>query len=119
MYLDNEHEERYNSLLKRDNTYSTDTERKSLLYIISGNLELYKNINKIYNFKDNQIIIKIIDDEIVIPDLPVSSSARSLAYLGLQLYNNCNHQSVMNTFSNLDDTNFNLALNAIKLRFNM
>lgn len=113
------HEENYTELIKKGSVFN-DVERESLFYIISGNAELYKNVQKIYDFKEKQIRIEIGEDgEFYIPNLPVSSSARALVYLGLQLFNGCTKQSVINTFSNLDTNNFNLAINAIKIRFQM
>lgn len=118
-FLGEVHENTFYDLLEKANV-KNDIERESLFFIIAGNNELYKNVNKIYNFKENNINININEDgEIYIPDLPVSSSARKLAYLAIQLYNSCNKQSVMDTFAGLDENNFRLAINAIKLRFRM
>lgn len=118
-FITEQHEKNYNELIKKGNIGS-DVERESLFYIIAGNMELYKNVQKIYNFKEKQIRIELGEDgEFYIPNLPVSSSAKKLANLGVQLFNGTIKQSVISTFAGLDNNNFNLAINAIKIRFQM
>lgn len=36
MFLNQEHQERFNQLLCQDNTYKKDVERNSLFYLVSG-----------------------------------------------------------------------------------
>lgn len=121
IFLDTYHRERFVELLYRANIkQGSDIERESLFFIFSGNKELYNNVNYIYNFKENNINIKINDnDKVYVPDLVVSSSAFCLLDLGFQLYNGSGYKNVMEIFSNLDTTNSNLAINAIRLRFNI
>lgn len=119
VFLGDEHKNKYEELLKKARI-KNDIERESLFYIIAGNMELYKNVSKIYSFEENNINIEVDENsEIYIADLAVSSSARKLVYLALQLYNSCSNQTVMETFAGLDANNFDLAINAIKLRFRM
>lgn len=59
------------------------------------------------------------ENEIYVPDLGTSGGTLRLSNLALQLFNRGTRQSVMDTFNGLDKDNFNLALNAIKLRFNI
>lgn len=118
-FLGEVHENNFYELLEKANV-KNDIERKSLFYIISGNSELYKNVHKIYDFEENSLNIEV-DNEgnIFFPDLFVSSGATKLVYLAVQLYNRGNNQSVIDTFSGLDENNFELAINAIKMRFKM
>lgn len=118
-FLSQIHESNFKELLDKANV-KNDTERESLFYIISGNSELYKNVHKIYDFKENSLNIEIDDESnIFFPGLTVSSSATKLVSLAVQLYNSGNKQTVMETFAGLDENNFILAINAIKMRFKM
>lgn len=70
-------------------------------------------IDEIYNFDEHIIILEIIENK----NSKISSGAYSLLKLDLNLYNGY-ETDVKSTFQNLDDNNFELALNAIKTRFN-
>lgn len=109
-FLNESHQSNYNNLLRRANVYSGDIERESLFYIISGNDELYKNVEKLYNFKAEGIKSKL--------NIDLCSSAKALIKLGFQLYNgSSNKQTVFETFGNLDKNNIFLAVEAINHRF--
>ena len=106
-------EDRYEELLKKDKTAEDDRERKSLFYILAGNLDLYGKVNYIYDFDERMIKSECLDSE----EVDFCSSSRKLIKLGYNLYNSSNGADVMDTFYILDNDNFELALNAIKLRF--
>lgn len=107
------HEDRFNELVKRDNTAEDDLERRSLFYILSGNLDLYNKVDYIYDFDERKIKSECLESE----EIDFCSSSRKLIKLGYNLYNSSNSADVIDTFYILDDDNFELALNAIKLRF--
>lgn len=107
-------EDRFNDLLNRDNTQEQDIERKSLFYIIAGYEDLYKKVNYIYDFQDHSIFPDCLENEKV----DFSSTSQKLIKLGFNLYNGNPSYDILTTFSSLDDNNFNLAINAIKYRFN-
>lgn len=144
-------EDRFNQLLKRDETHEKDRERRALFYIIAGNMDLYKKVNYIYDF-ENQCIKThclgfddyeieenrekdpsnshrcircespvIHEDSSVcsycekLPDL--CSSSKKLIQLAFNLFNGY-PADVLSTFSGLDESNFNLCMNALKIRFN-
>lgn len=106
-------EERYNELMKKDGTDKEDLERKALFYILAGNIDLYSKVNYIYNFKERIINPECLESEKV----DFCSSSRRLIKLAYNLFNSF-PADVIDTFYLLDEDNFELALNAIKIRFN-
>lgn len=106
-------EERYNKLIEKDGTNEGDTERKVLFYILAGNTDLYRKAEHIYNFKERVITPECLDSGMV----DFCSSSRKLVKLAYNLFNSF-PADVIDTFYVLDEDNFKLALNAIKLRFN-
>ena len=107
------HEDRLGVLLKRDATHDKDLERKALFYILSGNLDLYKKIDSIYDFEDNSIKSECLENG----EVDLCSSSRKLIKLAYNLYNGYG-ADVLETFAVLDEDNFDLAIKAIKIRFN-
>ena len=108
-----EFQDRYKEILKKDNTGEFDVERKTLFYILTGNIGLYQKIDRIYNFKDHSIkfdCLKTAD---------FSSSQKKMIQLAFNLYNGIHQADVLNTFGNLDKDNFRICLNAIRIRFDM
>lgn len=108
-----QHEDRLKVLLKRDGTHEKDIERKALFYILSGNIDLYKKVNSIYDFEDNSIKSECLESE----DVDFCSSSRNLIKLAYNLYNGYS-ADVLETFAVLDEDNFDIAMKAIKIRFN-
>lgn len=106
--------ERLLSVLVSDSTHQSDTERISLFYILCGNDDLYSKINHIYDFKEKSIRLDCLESE----DIDFSSSSRSLVKIGFNLYNGY-PADISETLSTLDEDNFTLAVEAIKIRFNM
>lgn len=107
------HKDRFDLLLKKDGTHPRDVERKAMFYILSGNLDLYKKIDHIYDFKENSIKPECLESQ----DVDFSSSSQKLIKLAFNLYNGFPAE-VLDTFYLLDEDNFRIAINAIKLRFN-
>lgn len=119
-FLSQEHEKNFNNLIKKGDVRSGDIERKSMFYIISGNNDLFKQVNNIYNFKDDELQERkeTLEGDLYFPNVLTSNSSQKLLNLAVQLFNNTKDQNVLDTFSGLDSENFQLALNAIKIRFN-
>ena len=114
-FLNNEHKERFQELTQKAKVFEGDMERKALFFILAGNDDLYKKVNHIYNFKENGIDPDCLESGKVY----FSSSARKLVKLAYNLYNSYpSEDTVIDTFYLLDEENFKLAINAIKLRFN-
>jgi len=118
LFLNSEHKELFEEYIKRDKVREQDRERKALFFILSGCPDLINiDIDKIYDFREHCLIInpEIEED---INQFALSSSSGALLLLACNLYNNRNKSlSVSDTFSNLDEGNFKLALNSIKIRF--
>lgn len=122
MFANDVHKERFNQLVQKAKINQGDVERKALFFILSGNNDLFSQVNKIYDFEENWIYEteENEDGDRYIPGVLTSSGTKKLLNLGLQLYNSgLNKQSVMDTFSGLDSNNFKLAINAIQIRFNL
>jgi len=110
-----DHQNRYERYIAKDKTSEKDIERLTLFFIISGNERLSSHVEEIYDFNDHFIKLNIFDS------VGFSSSEKGLLELALNLYNNYSNNdsmySVFELFSHLDDKNFKLALDAIRLRF--
>ena len=119
IYLNKEHEERYKILIKKSMVRDEDVERRTLFYIIAGNLDdLYKQVDKIYNFQKQQLCC-IKDGQVNFDNIYTSSSSKALLRLGIQLYNSGDDITVSEAFKYLDADNAQIALNAIKMRYNI
>lgn len=116
-FITKQHKKRFKELLQSDNTYREDVERRSLFYILSGNEDLFRKRNHIYDFKDHSIEPDCLDSENV--DFPTSSKA--LIRLGFNLYNGYsdNSTSPVDILYSLDGNNYNLAMNGMDIRFGM
>lgn len=115
-YLNREHEERYKILIKKSRLNYEDRERQSLFYLIAGNLDLYKQIDKIYDFKEQQLCC-MTDGQVDFSNIHTSSSSKSLLLLAIQLYNRGSNITVSEIFRYLDADTAQIALNAIKIRY--
>lgn len=106
------HEDRLKELLEKDNTHPKDIERKTLFYILSGNTDLYKKINFIYDFKDHSIKPECLESG----EVDFCSSSQKLIKLAFNLFNSIHSADVMGTLQGLDKESLELALNSISLR---
>lgn len=117
MFLNDDQEKNFNELISQDKTNEKDVERKALFYIFAGNEDLYNKVNNFYDFEENSIRLEGFEE------VDLTSSSRSLVELAFNLYNNYSHldkemKSVLDLFGDLDIENFELALQAIRVRFN-
>jgi hypothetical protein len=112
-----QHKERFNELLQSDNTYREDVERRSLFYILSGNEDLFRKRNHIYDFNDHSIEPDCLNSE----NVDFSTSSKALIRLGFNLYNSYsdNSMSPVDILYSLDGNNYNLAMNGMAIRFGM
>ena len=111
MFLNGTHKSNFLELTRKDNTKFGDMERLSLFYILSCEM-LYNKASKFYNFNEHTINSDC--------DMNCLSSAeKSLVRLAFHLFtsNNTYAESINDIFSNLDDDNSKIALNAIKARY--
>jgi hypothetical protein len=103
--------ERVDELLLRDETDPRDKERESLFFLIAGNEELWKHRNQIYNFEEGCIEPDILETGIC-------SSSKTMIRIGFSLFNNYPTGSLLECFSGLDEHNFELVMQAIRIRMN-
>lgn len=103
-------EKRYESLLMMDRTHDNDRGRKAMFYLIANSDELYKMVDSIYDFSRSDLK----EEAYAIDSL--SSSSRALLKLALNLFNE-SPADVSDVFCNLDDKNFELAQESIKLKY--
>lgn len=119
-FLNKEHEERFNDLVRRGNMKG-DIEREIAMYIIAGNSDLYSKSNKMYDFKKNQFIFDMEESEDgeieIIWKASLSSSQEKLMRLAFSLFSGRDKIGVVELFRVLDNNNKRLALNAISMRY--
>lgn len=106
---------RYQQLIERSGATPGDLERRALFHIIAGSDELYSNVDSIYDFEENVILTDCLEGD---SDVYLSSSSRKLVKLAYHLYNGY-EASVSEVFSGLDDNNARLAIEAVKIRFDI
>ncbi len=116
-YLNQKHQKRFEELISRSKTHPEDYERKSLLYIIAGNQDLYQKQDHIYDFVENWINPECLDSE----NVDFSTSSKALIRLGFNLYNNYadKYTTPADIFCSLDTRNYNLAMKAVNIKFGM
>ena len=109
------HRERFILMVKEDGMYPGDSERASLFYLIAGNGDLYRKRKFIYDTTGHCIRTCLSN-----PDVDFSSGMKSLVRLGFNLYNGWSdkYTTPLSLLSSLDDSNLQLAGNAIMIRFN-
>ena len=115
IFLNDSHKNAYLHLTQTAGIHEHDIERISLFYIISGNDDLYRKKNFIYDFNENSIRIECLDSV----DVDFSSSSKNLICTGFNLYNGYMNERMnpLLMLASLDSANFTLLMNAIYLRF--
>lgn len=112
-----QHEKNFNTLIQEDNTHPQDKERYSLFYILSGNSDLFRKRHHIYDFADSCIIPECLTNGVA----DFCSSSKALIRLGFNLYNSYEDEytSPIDILCNLDEQNYNLAIQSLNIRFGM
>jgi hypothetical protein len=115
IFLNNLHEQHYQQLLKLSNPHPEDRERKSLFYVISGNSDLFAKKNYFYNFNKNYLLFTTFEKI----NVDLCTSSKALLRLALNLFNGYSDKFTdpLNLFFSLGNQNYNLAINAIFIRF--
>ena len=106
------HTDNYTELLIKDKTAENDVERKSLFLIFSTD-DLFGKVTHLYDFKEHSIKPQSLKNG----EVDLSSSSRKLVMAAFNLYNGHYKADLCDTFASLDDENFNLVIQAIKIRF--
>ena len=103
----------YRKLLNKDKTAESDVERRALFRIFSTD-DLFRKVTHLYDFKEHSIKPEALENG----EVDLSSSSRKLVLAAFNLYNGHYEADIFDTFAGLDDKNFNLVIQAIKIRFN-
>ena len=103
----------YRKLLNKDKTAESDVERRALFRIFSTD-EVFRKVTHLYDFKEHSIKPESLENG----EVDLSSSSRKLVMAAFNLYNGYYKADLCNTFAGLDDENFDLMIQAIKIRFN-
>ena len=103
----------YRKLLNKDKTAESDVERRALFRIFSTD-DLFRKVTHLYDFKEHSIKPESLENG----EVDLSSSSRKLVLAAFNLYNGHYEADIFDTFAGLDDKNFNLVIQAIKIRFN-
>lgn len=104
------HEANFTSLMIKENIGELDVERTALFYILAIP-EIYEHIQRIYNFEEQSIKSDGLKEGYF------SDRLRVMIELAFNLYNGYESQTPFAIFSKLDSTNFDICMNAIKIRF--
>lgn len=120
-FLNPDHEKRFTDYCHRAQIHSGDRERKAMFYIMAGSPDLiYKGIDRFYDFRNNMVKFHPEELEQDFEQFVFCTSSEALTRLALNLYNSGYPSlSVSDTFRDLDEDNMRLALEAIRLRFNI
>jgi hypothetical protein len=112
-FVNQEHEARYSQFRVEDMTehYRSNKEYLTVVYLMTGNKELYQKMNPYFNAKHGEF-----DSEKMFEEQDFSSSLRVLAKLAVHLFNSNETVEPLDIISRLDEEGFQLALNAFILR---
>lgn len=105
------HTERFFDLLERDSTKRTDRERLALFYILAEE-DLYSKVNKLYDFEEHWILPENLEEGAV----DLSGGAIAMVRIAYHLYNGY-ELNLVYELSRLDNENFELCINAVRMRF--
>lgn len=94
----------------KENIGELDVERTALFYILAIT-ELYEHIQRIYNFEEQSIKSDGLKEDYF------SDSLRIMIELAFKLYKAYESQTSFANLSKLESTNFDISMNAIKIRF--
>jgi len=103
-------EERFNDLLQRADVDPMDNEQRGFFYVLASK-DLYPMADRIFDFEQGFIKPAVLDEGWN------TGGSRRLITLAFNLFNGW-EANVRDVFSGLDDKNFEIALNAIRARFN-
>lgn len=123
-FLDADHEKMFNKLIERDNTSTSDKERRAFFYIISSTEELYSQINRLYEFDVHRIELNnYLEGRIML-----TGGTGRMLYLAHHLYNGFSFKkidkekedydkSILDVFAGLDENLYKVCINALHIRF--
>lgn len=104
--------ERFNELVKKDNTKENDIERKALFTIFAESDELYRTVNELYDFEEHAINLDYLEE-----DNLLSRSSNLLLKIAFNLYSSDNEVNLTKTFDGLNSEDYKTALKGMSVRF--
>lgn len=106
-----EHKERYLELVEKDGLGVADAYREALFYILSSCDDLYCQAHKLYDFENKVIITE--------NDADLTGATSRLVALAFELFTDRNimQKDTSDIFCYLDNKFFNIAINAIRIRY--
>jgi DNA polymerase III delta subunit len=112
-FLNEKHESRFLQFRAEDMAehYRSDKEYLSVVYLMTGNDELYRKMKPYFNAKIGEFY-----SEVMFNEKDFSSGLNVLAKLAVHLFNSNETLEPLHIISQLDDEGFKLALNTIILR---
>ena len=121
-FLNEQHKKNFWQICAEDEGFNQrDLERVALFYVIAGNDTLFSQRKNIYDFKDRAINIEIDENgkTFIHGEAWHTSGTLALIRLGYNLFNGFRDErtSPMDLLSSLDDKSFDLAFNAMAIRF--
>ena len=120
-FMSEKHQERFEMLMKKGNIRDWDKERYIPMYIFSGNDDLFRKVDDLFDFKKG--IFKLHSEvnengETERYFRPLSTSEKNLTWLAFDIFSGESNISVYRLFNSLDSNNRRLALLAIEQAFN-
>lgn len=123
-FIGTKHEERFKQLMKRGKGVALgDMSRIPVMYILSGNENLYRKAEKIYDFSKGYFKLKskYICGECRRQEIEweasMSSSEERLTTLAFDIFSGSSNVGICELFRVLDRSNTQLALHAISLAY--
>lgn len=112
-FINKEHEARYSKFKAEDmaDHYRTNKEYLSVVYIMTGNEELYRKMKPFFNAESGEFAF-----EEMFKEMDFNSGLMILAKLAVHLFNSNESVEPLQIISKLDDESFRLVLNAFVLR---
>ena len=113
-FLTQTHQDRFNALIQRDRTVTSDVECRAMFFIFSGVDDLYAKVNHLYDFDDHLFMPETLEENTV----DLTRAMRALVKVAYNLYNGY-PADVRATFEPLDAINKRLVTEALRIRFHM
>lgn len=111
-FINDQHKENFIELIKIDKTFKGDCYRIPFFYLLSTDLTFGK-IDILYDFETGSLT------DFDVADKFYSSSAKRLTRLAINLFSNHtfeNQESIIETFSVLDDERYEVSMRSLEMR---
>lgn len=110
-FLNTEHQLNYQALIEKDKTYGGDRERQALFFILASDDRLNRDATFIYDFEERAINPEALNST-------YSHGEALLINLAFNLFNGWECPSPLDMFAVWDSNSREVAIQAIRVRFN-